>query len=166
MWLVCTFICLFLFWPPLGVWSFQTRDHIQPADETCAAAGNARFLSCCTRPGIEPMSQCSRDATNPIVSLVQSTQENATCIFIFICRNSCTFIFICLILFGLRRCLHHKIIGIFPSFSVFYKSLIAPEISVPRKVEKILIGNVLGLISYMVPFSHRRSVFFFFVFFF
>ena len=32
----------------------------------CSTWGNARSLTHCVRPGIEPVSQCSQDATNPI----------------------------------------------------------------------------------------------------
>ena len=56
------FFCLFFFahgLPRPGIRSKLCCD-------LCCSYGNARSLTCCAGPGMEPMSQCLQDATNPI----------------------------------------------------------------------------------------------------
>ena len=58
----------FFFWLPHDIWN--SRD--QASDPSCRcnphySCGNARSLTYCAQLGIEPATQCSRDAANPIV---------------------------------------------------------------------------------------------------
>lgn len=57
---------LFLFLPPHSICSSQMRDQIQATVATCThICGNPPSLTYCVGTGIEPVSQWSRDTTNP-----------------------------------------------------------------------------------------------------
>ena len=56
-------IYFFLFWPLHSIWSSHARDQIQVTVVTYAAGA----AGSCAWQGIEPASQCSRDATDPLV---------------------------------------------------------------------------------------------------
>ena len=51
----------FSFWLSHGIWSFWARDQIRTVATTYAGS-----LTHCVGPGIKPMSEHSRDATNPV----------------------------------------------------------------------------------------------------
>lgn len=58
----------FFCWPPCGIWSYWTRDQIQSHScDLSRNCSNAESLTHCARPAIQLTSQCSKDATNPIV---------------------------------------------------------------------------------------------------
>ena len=60
--------CFFVFWLPQGIKEFPGQgsdpNHSCNLSHSC---GSARSLTRCARPGIESASQCSRDASDPIV---------------------------------------------------------------------------------------------------
>ena len=66
-----------LFWPPQGRGSFQGRDQIQAtlAMTSVAAAVTPDPLTHCARSGIEPASQCCRDATDAVAPWQELQQE-------------------------------------------------------------------------------------------
>ena len=59
--------CLSVFRPPCHMWSARARHQIQAAvAQLHFSCGDTRSLTHCVGPGIEPVSQGSRDAADPI----------------------------------------------------------------------------------------------------
>ena len=56
----------FLFWPPHGIWSSGARDQIW-AEAATMHCSDTRSLTHYARPGIKPVSQCFRNAANPVM---------------------------------------------------------------------------------------------------
>ena len=68
------FFCL-CFWLPHGIWSSQTRDHVQATVVTYTTAGTVLDpLIPCAGPGIEPVS--CRDTADPI-----APQQELQCLY-------------------------------------------------------------------------------------
>ena len=62
---ISCYYCL-LFWPPHGIWKFPGQgsdlSHSCDLHQSCS---NTRSLTHCAKPGMELVSQCSRDTNNP-----------------------------------------------------------------------------------------------------
>ena len=56
--------------------------------DLCCSYGNARSLTCCAGPGMEPMSRCLQDATNPIAP---QWEFSSLVFFCFVCLFVCFF---------------------------------------------------------------------------
>lgn len=52
-------LCVYIFRPPHSIWNSWAKDH-------CHRCGNARVLTHCAGPVIEPSSQCSENAADPV----------------------------------------------------------------------------------------------------
>ena len=47
-------------------WNSQARDYLSHSRDPSHSCGSAGSLTHCARPGIEPVSQCSHDAADPV----------------------------------------------------------------------------------------------------
>ena len=96
------FFPLFLFWLPSGTWSPG------PGITLSYSCGNARFLTHCAWPGVEPTSQCSQEAASPIAPH----------------RNSCLCLFLWWLIQSFHGCvLSFKNCGLMSGISRFKQQL-------------------------------------------
>ena len=62
------FFFSFHFWPPCSIWKLLGQgSDLSHSHNLSRSCGNAGTLTHCTRLGIEPATQCSQDAADPII---------------------------------------------------------------------------------------------------
>ena len=84
------FFSSLLFWLPRRIWNSWARDQIYLSSscDLCCSCRNARSLTHCAGPGVEPLSQGCRDATHPVVPRWELPREEILKCLISHTRNS------------------------------------------------------------------------------